>query len=217
MKKRKLKPFVVPMLYTIAIALFVGSMYFLEQMINTKTFSSNEEENTNYVSEEIIENNDYVPVVEEIETFIRPYQGENITIAKNFYDYKAEAAEQEKSIIEYENTYMQNAGVDYSNGDTFDVVSSINGTVTDITENELSGTTITITNANNIKVVYSSVKEVSVEKDQTVTVGQVIAKSGTSNINSNLENHLHFELYINDEVANPENYYEKNINEMLQG
>ena len=57
----------------------------------------------------------------------------------------------------------------------------------------------------------------SVTKDQNVTVGQVIAKSGTSNINSDLDNHLHFELYINNEVANPENYYEKNINEMLQG
>ena len=217
MKKRKLKPFVVPMLYTIAIALFVGSMYFLEQMMNDKTFSSNEEENTNYVSEEIIENNDYIPVVEEIETFIKPYQGDNIEIVKNFYDYKAEAKDQEKSIIEYENTYMQNAGVDYSNGNKFDVVASINGTVTDITENELSGTTVTITNANNIKVVYSSLSEVSVTKDQNVTVGQVIAKSGTSNINSDLDNHLHFELYINNEVANPENYYEKNINEMLQG
>lgn len=217
MKKRKLKPFVVPMLYTLAIALFVGSMYFLEQMINDKAFSSKEEENTNYVSEEIIENNDYIPVVEELETFIRPYQGEDIKIVKNFYDYKAEAKEQEESIIEYENTYMQNAGVDYSNGNKFDVIASINGTVTDITENELSGTTVTITNTNNLKVVYSSLSEVSVTKEQTVTAGQVIAKAGTSNINSDLETHLHFEFYINNEVANPENYYDKNINEILQG
>ena len=216
MKRRKLKPFVVPMMYTLAIALFVGSMYFLEQMISSNIFSQDKGE-TNYVSEEIIENNDYIPVVEEIETFLRPYRGENIEIVKNFYDYQGESKEQEKSIIYYENTYMQNAGVDYSNGNTFDVVSSINGTVTDITENELSGTTITITNANNIKVVYGAVSNVKVSKDQTVSVGQVIASSGTSNINSDLGNHLHFELYINNDVVNPENYYDKNINEILQG
>ena len=56
MKTRKLKPFVVPMLYTLAIALFVGSMYFVEKMINSKVFSD-QTENTNYVSDEIIEKN----------------------------------------------------------------------------------------------------------------------------------------------------------------
>ena len=216
MKKRKLKPFVVPMMYTLAIALFVGSMYFLEQMIDKNVFKSNEED-TNYVSEEIIENKDYIPVVEEIEVFLKPYRDEGIEIVKNFYDYKGKSEEQEKSIVQYENTYMQNAGVDYSNGKPFEVVSSINGTVKDITENELSGTTITIVDANNIKVVYSSVSNVKVSKDQTVSSGQVIAESGTSNINSDLENHLHFELYINNEVANPENYYDKNISQILQG
>lgn len=216
MKTRKLKPFVVPMLYTIAIALFVGSMYFLEQMINTSVFSS-ESDKTNYVSEEIIENNDYIPVVEELETFLRPYQGENILVVKNFYDYQAESKEQEKSIIYYENTYMQNTGVDYSNGDTFDVVSSINGTVTEVTNNDISGTTITITDKNNIKTVYGSLADITVSKDQEVKTGQVIGKSGTSNINSDLGTHLHFELYVNNEAINPELYYDKNINEILQG
>ena len=134
MKKRKLKPFVVPMMYTLAIALFVGSMYFLEQMIDKNIFKSSNED-TNYVSEEIIENNDYIPVVEEIEVFLKPYRAEGIEIVKNYYDYKGKSEEQEKSIVQYENTYMQNAGVDYSNGKTIEVVSSINGTVTDITEN----------------------------------------------------------------------------------
>jgi stage II sporulation protein Q len=216
MKKRKLKPFVVPMLYTLAIALFVGSMYFLEQMIDNQVFSSNEEE-TNYVGEEIIENNDYLPVVSEAETFIKPYQVDNVQIVKNFYDYQAEAEEQEQSIIYYENTYMQNAGVDYSNGDTFDVVSSINGTVESIKEDDICGTTITIKNANNITIVYQSVSEVSVTEGQTVSLGQIIATSGTSNINSDLGKHLHFELYLNDTVVNPEDYYNKTLDEMLQG
>lgn len=216
MKKRKLKPFVVPMLYTIAIALFVGSMYFLDQIINNAVFSSKNED-VQYVDDEIIENNNYLPVVDEVEEFIRPYSADNVEIVKNFYDYKADQTEQEKSIIYYEYTYMQNSGVDYSNGDTFDVISSINGTVESIEESDILGTTVTIANANNIKIVYESVANVKVAKGDSVAIGQVIAESGTSNINSDLGKHLHFELYANDNILNPEDYYNKSINEILEG
>lgn len=216
MKTRKLKPFVVPMLYTLAIALFVGSMYFVEKMINSKVFSD-QTENTNYVSDEIIENNDYLPVISTSETFVKPYTVDNIKIVKNFYDYQAEAKEQEESIIYYENTYMQNAGVDYSNGTSFDVVSSINGTVEDIQDDEICGTTITIKNDNNLKIIYKSVANVKVAKGDTVTLGQIIATSGKSNINSDLGDHLHFELYLNDEAVNPEDYYDKTLDEILKG
>lgn len=216
MTKRKLKPFVVPMLYTIAIALFVSSMYFLDKMIDDSIFSTSPEE-IKYVDDEIIENNDYLPVVEEVEEFIRPYKDETIKIVKDFYDYQDEAKEQEKSIIYYENTYMQNCGIDYSNGETFEVVSSINGTVESIKEDNILGTTITIKNANNITIIYEAVSEVAVSEGDTVTLGQVIAKSGTSNINSDLGNHLHFELYLNDAVVNPENYYDKTLTEILEG
>lgn len=216
MKRRKLKPFVVPMLYTIAIALFVGSMYFLDQVISTAIFS-NKNEDVQYVDDEIIDNNTYLPVVEEVEEFIRPYVVDNMKIVKDFYDYKDEASEQEKSIIYYEYTYMQNCGVDYSNGDTFDVVSSINGTIESIEESDILGTTVTIVNANNIKIVYEAVANVKVAKGDSVTIGQVIAESGTSNINSDLGKHLHFELYVNDNVLNPEDYYDKSLNEILEG
>lgn len=216
MKKRKLKPFVVPMLYTIAIALFVGSMYFLDQIISNAVFSSKSGD-IKYVDDEIIENNNYLPVVDEVEEFIKPYVADNVEIVKNFYDYKAEKDEQEQSIIYYEYIYMQNCGVDYANGDTFEVVSSIDGTVESIEENDVVGTSITIVNANNIKIVYESVSNVKVSEGDNVTIGQVIADSGTSNINSDLGKHLHFELYVNDNVLNPEDYYNKTLNEILEG
>ena len=40
------------------------------------------------------------------------------------------------------------------------------------------------------------------------------SRESTSNISSELENHLYFELIINGECVNPENYYDKSINEL---
>ena len=54
MKRRKLKPFVVPMLYTIAITFFVFSMYYLQKAVSTSAFKSNDIEKveTKYVDDE---------------------------------------------------------------------------------------------------------------------------------------------------------------------
>ena len=47
-----------------------------------------------------------------------------------------------------------------------------------------------------------------------MTRGQTIAKSGTSNISTDLGNHLYFELIIDGVCVNPENYYDKLVNEL---
>ena len=56
--------------------------------------------------------------------------------------------------------------------------------------------------------VYQSVKDVEVKEKDNVTKGQVIAKSGTNSIGSELGNHLHFELYKNNILVNPEIAFE---------
>ena len=58
---------------------------------------------------------------------------------------------------------------------------------------------------------YQSLGEVSVKKNDTVKQGQVIGKSGTNSIDKELGNHLHFELYLNSQVVNPEDYFDKEI------
>ena len=62
--------------------------------------------------------------------------------------------------------------------------------------------------------VYQSLSDVIVKKDDLVIQGQIIAKSGTSNINKELENHLHFELYYKGKIVNPEEYYNKSVDEL---
>ena len=80
---------------------------------------------------------DTVPVINETRKMINPYTDSSVTISKSYYDYKGEATEQEKSITVYENTYIQNTGIDYISTNTFDIVSVLDGTVVTVKEDEL--------------------------------------------------------------------------------
>ena len=168
-----------------------------------------------YVDGEITENKDNdVPVVSTGSSIVRPYLDNSVSIAKTFYDYTGEASEQENSIIYYEGTYMQNSGVDYASDNVFDVISILDGTVISVENNDLLGSTVQIRHSNDLISVYQSLSEVSVKKDDQIIQGQIVAKSGTSNINKELGNHLHFELYYKGKIVNPEEYYNKSIDEL---
>lgn len=213
MIKRKLKPFVIPSLYTLAIILFVFSIYFFQNTIKG-VFLSNDDINTEYVDDDIVEDEQYIPVVNTKIEIIKPFINDKVTIAKSYYDYKAEADSQKNSIIYYENIYMQNSGVDYKLEEVFDVVSVLDGKVISVEDNDMMGTTVQIKHDNNLISVYQSLSNVKVKVDDTVIQGQVIAQSGESNINKDLGNHLHFELYHNGNIVNPEEYYNKSIEEL---
>lgn len=212
MIKRKLKPFVIPSLYAVILVLFVASIYFIQSTV-TKIFSK-EEINTDYVDEEIIESEDYLPVVNTDIKIAKPYLDENVKIAKSYYDYQAEAEKQQNSIIYYENIYMQNSGVDYSADSSFDVVAILDGTVISVEETDMLGYSVQIRHNNDIISVYQSLSEVNVKVDEKVIQGQKIAKSGESNIGKELGNHLHFEFYYQGIIVNPEEYYDKSLNEL---
>ena len=62
--------------------------------------------------------------------------------------------------------------------------------------------------------VYQSMGEVVVSANDSVTQGMVIGKSGLSNIGADLGSHLHFELYYQGSVVNPENYFGKLLGEI---
>ena len=213
MKSRRIKAVVMPVVYGGCVLVFLFSMYFVQRFANKLMFSNDEE--IEYVDGEITENttND-IPVVSTGTSIVRPYLDASVSIGKTFYDYEGSAEEQEKSIIYYEDTYMQNSGVDYVSANVFDVVSILDGTVISVEDNDILGTTIEIRHSNNLISVYQSLSDVQVEENMVVVQGQILAKSGTSNINKDLGNHLHFELYHNGEIVNPEEYYNKSIDEL---
>ena len=89
----------------------------------------------------------------------------------------------------------------------------VDGKVISVEDNDMMGTTVQIKHDNNLISVYQSLSNVKVKVDDTVIQGQVIAQSGESNINKDLGNHLHFELYYKGEIVNPEEFYNKSVEE----
>lgn len=211
MKKRRLKPFVK--ISALGVILFV-CLLSVSLLTNNKTKQAMKDDNSfTYVNDYIFDN--YYPVINEDEKMTRPYNSENVSLYKNFYDKDASEEEQKNSIIYYEGIYMQNSGVDYKSDEIFDVVASVSGTVTNITEDTLLGKTVEIKNSNEITTMYQSLGEVIVKKGDTVTQGQVIAKSGTCNLNNDIKQGLHFEIYKNGTVINPEKSYDKNLKDII--
>lgn len=216
MKKRKLKSFVVPMMYIVSIAMLLGSVYCIEKIINNHVFQSDKVEKVEEVIQEETEENNSsdIPVVNNDVTIIRPYTNGNVKVVKNYYDYQADQTSQEGAIIYYGNTYMQNSGIDYGMTDPFEVVSILDGTVMEVEEDEIMGKTIKIKHSNDLISVYQSMGSIDVKVDDTITQGAIIGKSGEANVSSELGNHLHFELYYQGSVVNPDDYYDKLLGEL---
>lgn len=206
-RKLKLRPYVIPSIYVILITIFVISA------MSTFEDVPEEQEDLKYVSNVILSNDTPVVATDEV-VIIRPYNDPTVTIGKSFYDYKADEESQINSIVYYENTYIQNSGIDYVKSEAFDVVSVLDGTVISVNNNDLLGNTIEIKHDNSIISVYQSLATITVKEGDTVLQGQVLGKTGVSKINEDLGNHLHFELFKEGQVLNPEEYYNKNIKDL---
>ena len=144
---------------------------------------------------------------------MKPYLNEDVTISKSFYDQNSEIEKQENSIIYYENTYTQNSGIDYKHPNQFEIISILDGTIIEVSNNELLGTTVKIRHENDLISTYQSLSQVNIKVDDVVLRGQVIGTSGTSKIYST-ESNLHFELTHQGKNVNPEEYYNKSTDEL---
>ena len=209
MKKRRLKKSAVYVLYGISFALLLSGVLLLG--VATEDSASDTFE---YVSKSILDFEEEVKVINSNNKIIKPYNDANVKIVKDFYDYKGEEKSQEESLIYYENTYMPSSGVSYSNGEKFEVVSILEGTVTDVKEDTITGNSVTIEHANGITSIYQSITNITVKKGDIINAGFVIGTSSTSNIRKDLNNHLYFELIIDGVCVDPENYYDKLVNEI---
>ena len=206
--RRRLKPYVVTILYSIVTISLVISL-----MLLTNNLLSTRKSPVSYITTSTLID-DVVPVLGETKTIVRPYLEKDVTIVKDFYDYTREKDEQQKSLILYENTYLQNSGVDYGRTDVFDVVSIYDGTVVNIVEDNILGKIIEVQHSNNLIASYQCLGDLKVNKNDNLKQGQVIATSGTCNISKDIGNHLHLEITNNGQIINPETLYEKNINEI---
>ncbi len=209
MENRRLRKSAVYLLYSIGFVLLVGVAYLIEGAFT----KNNLKEDTRYVNDTILEDK-VKPVIAADTKIIRPYKDEEIKILKDYYDYQADEKEQINSIIVYNNTYLQNSGICYGGKDEFDVVSILDGKVIDVKEDDVVGTTVQIEHDNKIVSVYQSLKDVKVKVGDTVAQGDVIASAGVNNLNKDLGTHLYFELIVDGKSVDPENYFDKLLNEI---
>ena len=215
-RKRKLKPVIVTGMYMVVLCMVAIGVYIATNMISGSMLKDKKNnDSSKQVSDDFFNDTNDVPVVNIPKVMTKPYNLEEIKIGKNFYDYLSDASMQENSLIYYEGTYMQNSGITYVYDNEFDVVSSYEGVVSDIKEDEILGKIVYVTHSNDLVTVYQGLSSINVSKDDIVATGSVIGKSGFSNVNKDLGNHLHFEVHFQGKVINPENIFGKEIDKLL--
>ena len=199
MKRLKFRKGAIVGIYA-AIFVFTGVGAYLVSQNMKKDLKPTEQ--VEHVNSSILDKDEDVEVINETTKMIKPFKDQSVTTTKYFYNYQADNATQEKSILYHEDTYIQNSGMDFTKNETFEVVAVLDGTVINIKDDELLGKIVEVQHENNLVSSYQSLGEVSVKKND---------KSGTNSIDKELGNHLHFELYLNSQVVNPEDYFDKEI------
>lgn len=204
MKKRKLRSYVIPTL----ILFLVFGVYVTYAVIESNKRLSQVPDN--HVNDTITRKE--LPVINQVETMINPFTQADVKVGKSYYDYKATEEEQEKSITKYDDTYMQNTGIDFTSANVFDVIAVLSGEVIEVKEDDTLGKIVKVQHKNNYVSIYQSLSDVSVKKGDKVSQGQLLGHSGTNKMEKELGNHLHFELSINNQMVNPTEYLNKNLN-----
>ena len=212
---KSVKKIFVPTIYLIAILSVVGCILLTIMSINKYLTES---EKFDYSINGLIDN-EVKPVQGEDITknnvkVIKPFRNEKVTIGRGFYDFEGEQTNQEKSIIFYENTYMQNSGVDYVSDEVFDVISVLAGKVISVDTDEILGNIVKIEHDKNIITTYQGIDKVALKVGDVISQGTIVGVSGKSLVNSNYTTSLHFEVNYKCELIDPEKFYSLNVNEL---
>lgn len=208
MKRRKLKGFVLPTVYVMTMAaLFIGISFFASNLMK---------QDESYLFSVNPVTDSTLPVVstEPEAKVIEPIKENTAEKINYFYDRESDDATQQKSLIYYENTYMQNTGILYAADETFDIVAVLDGTVKEVKNDNILGNVIEIEHTNNLRTVYYSLSEVTLKVGDTVTQGQIIGLSGQSKLETGKANNLLFEVYQDGNLLNPEKFYEMDLKEL---
>lgn len=147
-----------------------------------------------------------MPVHDEVQT----------EIVTKFYDYNAEQEDQEKGLTLYNNRYYQSTGIDIasSDGDAFDVVASLSGTVTEVKEDPLLGNVVVMSHGENISTYYASLGEVEVETGAKIKQGDKIGTAGKNLFSEESGTHVHFEIRKADVEVNPEDFFNEPLSKI---
>lgn len=126
---------------------------------------------------------------------------ENVTVLKDYNGGE----------LQYNDTLKQweiHKAIDLVSDTSDNVFAIAKGTVTNVYTNYLEGTVIEISHSNGLVSVYKSLsQDVSITLGDAVKAGQKIGTVGSTMARElNSGNHLHLEIYSNNEAVNPNDY-----------
>ncbi|MGM8211398.1 peptidoglycan DD-metalloendopeptidase family protein [Virgibacillus sp. W0430] len=162
-------------------------------------------------------NEDAEAVMEQQEMIQMPVKNEDqAEIVTKFYDYNADEQDQENGLILYNNRYYQSTGIDIASadGETFDVIASLSGTITEVKEDPLLGNVVIISHENDVDTYYSSLGEVGVKAGDKVKQGDKIGTAGKNLFGKDSGTHVHFEIRKDDMQVNPEQFFNQPLNKL---
>lgn len=102
------------------------------------------------------------------------------------------------------NKEESHTGIDIAVPEGTEVKAVFDGTVEKVEDNEILGIVIVINHENGFKSTYGHLSEVKVSEGDKVSKGTAIALTGGTGLSTGP--HLHFELMLDNEPVNPEEY-----------
>ncbi|MGP4038878.1 peptidoglycan DD-metalloendopeptidase family protein [Gracilibacillus sp. D59] len=140
-----------------------------------------------------------------------------VEIVTKFYDYGANAEEQEQALILHQNKYYQSDGIAISTSDdkAFDVKASLSGTVTEVKDDPLLGNVVKMEHEHGISTYYASLDEVFAEQGNELKQGQTIGTAGQNTLGQDNGVHVHFEVRKDGTPVNPEDFINQPINKIV--
>ncbi len=212
MKKRKLRGYVLPSIYGLVVICVFATVYFLNSSLS---FQEPVKKDEQQVKETVKNNDNDVMVVNPVpDVPLKPFIKDTVSIAKSFYKQEDDTEQQKKSLIYYQNTYMQNTGILYSSDETFEILASVDGTVKEVKDDEILGTVVTVEHNTKVTTVYYSLSDVKVKSGDTIKASDIIGTSGMNKLENEKENCLLFEVYINGNLIDPTDFFNMSLEEL---
>ncbi|MBR1417121.1 MAG: M23 family metallopeptidase [Bacilli bacterium] len=208
-KKLRLRGYVIPSICILLLGIILYSGYKIWELVDV---SDQEVVPTNYVNKST--NERITPTISVVDAIIKPYDNENVKVSIPFYNINDSDSNQQSALIYYENIYMQNTGIMYTCENEFNVIAVLDGTIKDIKDDPIMGKIVEIDHNNNNITIYQSLANVNVSVGQKVIQGEIIGVSGQNKIVNNDLYALHFEVYKDGELINPESFYKLSIEEL---
>ncbi|WP_077619882.1 M23 family metallopeptidase [Bacillus sinesaloumensis] len=155
-----------------------------------------------------------VPVNQGAGNFKMPVIDEDaIQVFREFYDAEASAEKQEAALVVYNNIYSPNKGIDIvaKNGEAFEVVASLAGTVTRAEKDPLHGNVVEIEHSDGVVTMYQSLADLKVAKGDVVEQGEVLGNAGENQFDQEAGIHVHFEIRNNGVAVNPLEHFGQSV------